>query len=205
MKVKILFIVIIIIICAVFAIRLLSGEDNWMCQNGEWIMHGKPSAPKPTTLCPGAKPIKEVSMKLTSPVFLDNQAIPVDYSCQGKGLRPTLTVTGVPANAKSLAITMDDPDAPMGTFHHWLVWNIPASATEIGALLPLGATEGVNSTGRAGYVAPCPPSGIHRYIFTLYALDTTPDLPKNTMTQTLVAAMAVHVIGKATLTGTFGK
>jgi len=203
MTAKTFFIVIGVILCAVFVLRLISGEDNWICQNGAWVMHGKPTTPKPTKACPGAHLIKEVTMKLTSPVFLDNQPIPIDYSCRGKGMRPTLLIAGVPRKAMSFAITMDDPDAPMGTFHHWLVWNIPVSVTEIGTTLPEGAIEGTNSVGQANYVAPCPPSGTHRYIFTLYALGGTLDLPKTTDTKTLENVLTSRILAKTTLTGLF--
>ncbi len=187
-----------------FGIRLLSGEDNWICVNGTWVMHGKPSAPKPTKACPGGKIQKEETMKLTSPVFQDMQSIPVDYSCRGKGMRPTLVISGVPQGVKSLVLTMDDPDAPMGTFHHWLVWNIPVTDVVSGTLLPEEAIEGVNSAGTSGYVPPCPPSGTHRYIFTLYALNSTLNLPTSSDTKAFQSAIAGHVIAQTTLTGTFG-
>lgn len=203
---KIILISLILATVAIGGIRLFSGEDNWICQNGIWIKHGKPSSSKPSTACPGQKIQKEETMELTSPVFFNNKPIPVDYSCRGSGKRPTLAISGIPSDAKSLALTMDDPDAPTGTFHHWLVWNIPVTTSSIsGASLPKGTVEGTNSAGMAGYVPPCPPSGTHRYIFTLFALKHTLNLPATIDTKTLQSAMTGHIILQTTLTGTFGK
>jgi Raf kinase inhibitor-like YbhB/YbcL family protein len=193
------------IVVVVFFIRFLSGEDDWICRNGQWVVHGHPSSPKPTAVCPGNTERREVNMKLTSPVFSDNQAIPVDYSCRGRGLRPTLEISDIPSEAKVLAITMDDPDAPFGTFHHWLAWNIPIINEITGTVLPKGAVEGVNSSGKTGYVSPCPPSGTHRYIFTLWALDAPLKLSAADGTKSLESAMMNHKVAKTILTGTFGR
>jgi Raf kinase inhibitor-like YbhB/YbcL family protein len=201
---KILLSFIVVVIVAIIGIRVLSGEDNWICVNGMWVMHGKPDAPKPTTACPKKLIQKEVTMKLTSPIFVDGQPIPADYSCKGEGLRPQLIISGVPKEAVSLALTMDDPDAPMGTFHHWLVWNISVGTTEIGSSIPTGSIEGTNSAGRVGYVPPCPPSGTHRYIYSLYTLNSTLNLPAASDSDTLQSAMKSHILEKVTLTGTFG-
>ena len=119
-------------------LRGFTGEDNWICQNGSWVRHGKPSAPKPTKLCMGAK-LRASSMKLTSSAFTDSQAIPRQYSCLGQGINPPLTITGVPSGVNSLALILYDPDAPGGIFHHWILWNIPAQIQEIPAGITLPA------------------------------------------------------------------
>jgi Raf kinase inhibitor-like YbhB/YbcL family protein len=198
------FIIIVLVAATVGVVRFMSGEDNWICVDGTWVMHGKPSAPKPLAACPIKKPQKEETMKLTSPVFGEMQQIPVDYSCRGKGLRPTLEFSGIPQNTKSLALTMDDPDAPVGTFHHWLIWNIPITTEISETSLPQGAVVGTNSTGHVGYVTPCPPSGTHRYIFTLYALDSMLNLPTASDSKVLQTAVSGHSMAQTTLTGTFG-
>jgi Raf kinase inhibitor-like YbhB/YbcL family protein len=136
-----------------------------------------------------AKP--SMGMTLASPAFADNGEIPAKYGCSGGGqaVSPPLTIGGVPASAKSLALMVDDPDAPGGTFTHWLVWNIaPATTTVAEGLTPAGASEGKNGYGKAGWGAPCPPSGEHHYVFTLYALDTaqvasSEEIPKHAVAQ----------------------
>jgi Raf kinase inhibitor-like YbhB/YbcL family protein len=120
-------------------------------------------------------------MKLTSAAFGENQAIPRIYTCEGKDLSPPLVWTGVPANAKSLALIVDDPDAPdpaapRMTWVHWVLYNIPVAASGLpegvaASALPKGALEGLNDWQRTGYGGPCPPIGRHRYFHKLYALD----------------------------------
>lgn len=154
-------------------------------------------------------------MKLTSTAFGENQSIPKLYTCEGKDVSPPLTWSGVPANAKSLALIVDDPDAPdpaapRMTWVHWVLYNIPASATGLaeGAAsggLPKGTLEGTNDWQRTGYGGPCPPIGRHRYFHKLYALDTAlPDLKKPTKAA-LEQAMKGHIIGQTQLIGTYEK
>jgi hypothetical protein len=136
-----------------------------------------------------AKP--SMGMALASPVFTNNGEIPAKYGCSGGGqaVSPPLTISSVPATAKSLALIVDDPDAPGGTFTHWLVWNIAPSTTAIAeGLAPAGASEGKNGYGKSGWGAPCPPLGEHHYIFVLYALDAAQiagadEIPKHTVAQ----------------------
>ena len=117
-------------------------------------------------------------MKILSPAFSQGQPIPTRFTCDGEDVSPALAFEDVPAEAKSLTLICDDPDAPVGVWDHWLLYNIPSSATGLpqGAApdntLPGGATHGLNSWRRIGYGGPCPPSGTHRYYFKLYALDT---------------------------------
>ena len=136
-----------------------------------------------------AKP--SMGMTLASPAFANGGEIPAKYGCSGGGqaVSPPLTIGGVPAQAKSLALIVDDPDAPGGTFTHWLVWNIaPATASVAEGLPPAGASEGKNGYGKSGWGAPCPPSGEHHYVFVLYALDApqiarADEIPKHTVAQ----------------------
>jgi len=112
------------------------------------------------------------AMKITSKDFTHNQSIPSIHTCDGKDLSPQLAWSGVPEGTKSLALSCIDPDAPMGDYIHWFIYNIPAATTEIpqGGPLPAGAQEVVNDFGKTPYGGPCPPSGTHRYFFTIYAL-----------------------------------
>src|SRR3989344_9637449 len=117
-------------------------------------------------------------MKIKSPAFEENQMIPKIYSCDGDGVNPALEISEVPENAHSLALIVDDPDAPNGTFTHWLLWNIPPITREIPQnSFPQGSVQGMNGAGKFGYIAPCPPSGMHRYFFKLYALNRSLDVP----------------------------
>ncbi len=142
-----------------------------------------------------------MTLKLSSPAFADKQGIPSDYTCDGSDRIPPLEISGVPPNAKSLALVMDDPDAPMGTWDHWVVWNIPPATKRIDSE-PEG-TPGKNSWGKTGYGGPCPPSGTHRYYFKLYALDSVLDLPAGSSKAALLSAMRGHILAEASLMGTY--
>ena len=113
--------------------------------------------------------MKELVVK--SPAFEANKQLPKKYCCDGQEINPPLKIDGVPEEAKTLVLIVDDPDAPSGTFDHWVVWNIPASMANIGENTVPGM-EGLNSARAQGYMGPCPPSGTHRYFFKVYALDT---------------------------------
>ena len=112
------------------------------------------------------------AMEITSKDFQHNQSIPAVHTCDGKDISPHLAWSGMPQGTKSFALTCIDPDAPMGDFVHWLIYNIPANASELpqGGPLPAGAQEVANDFGKKPYGGPCPPSGTHRYFFTIYAL-----------------------------------
>jgi len=140
-------------------------------------------------------------MKLISPAFKDGQTIPAAYTCDGADRIVPLEIIDVPKNAVSLALVMDDPDAPMGTWDHWVVWNIPPDTKKIDAQ-PQGIA-GKNSWGRLNYGGPCPPSGTHRYFFKLYALDAMLDLPAGSNKSSLLQAMKGHIIAEATLMGLY--
>ncbi len=146
------------------------------------------------------------NMRLTSLAFADNDLIPVQYTCKGDNINPPLSIGDVPEEARSLVLIVDDPDAPAGTWTHWLAWNIDP---RIGGIeensVPEGAVEGTTDFGSAGYGGPCPPSGTHRYFFRLYALDEQPDISSGSDRKELEKAMDGHVIAKAELVGLFSR
>ena len=143
-------------------------------------------------------------MKLTSPVFRHNGAFPKKFTCNGEGANPALDISDVPDHAKSLALVLRDPDAVEGIFIHWLVWNIDPKTEHIEVdSVPKGAVQGRNTDGKNEYTAPCPPSGTHRYIFTLYALDTRLNLPLSATVEDLNVALDGHVTDKTDLLGLY--
>ena len=143
-------------------------------------------------------------MQLTSPVFLNGKAIPAIYSCDGDELSPPLTIEGVPMQAKSLALVMDDPDAPAGLWVHWVLWNIDPATTRVAqGSVPAGAQQGVNSWQRKGYGGPCPPTGTHRYFFRLFALKQRLDLPGSATAKDLKYAMEGKVLAQCELLGLY--
>lgn len=144
------------------------------------------------------------TLRLSSPAFEHKGAIPLRYTCDGEETSPPLHIGGVPGNARSLALVMEDPDAPRGTFDHWVLWNIPPETQVIAENdWPEQARAGTNSFRKQTYGGPCPPSGMHRYFFTLYALDTRLDLPPGTDKHRLGEAMHGHVLDTAVLMGTY--
>lgn len=142
-------------------------------------------------------------MKITSPEFEDNGNLPREFTCDGLGVSPILNISEVPAEAKSLVLICDDPDAPRGLWTHWIVWDIPPTVTQIPAGNAAGGTEGVNSWPMRGYGAPCPPSGEHRYYFRLYALNSLLELPETADRGQLDQAMQGKVIAQAELMGRY--
>jgi hypothetical protein len=153
------------------------------------------------------------AMALTSPAFEQGKPIPVRFSCEGADVSPALAWTGVPEGTRSLALICDDPDAPGGAWCHWVVYNLPPSVQGLpehvspdDAPADGQASQGGNSWGRLKYAGPCPPPGkAHRYVFTLYALDTTLVMKPGATKDALLNAMARHVMAQAELTGTFGR
>lgn len=149
---------------------------------------------------------KNLDMKIKSSAFVYKEKIPSKYTCDGEDINPPLAIAGVPPGAKSLALVMDDPDAPMGTWVHWLVWNISTKTMQIEEnSVPDNSTEGKNSWGKSEYGGPCPPFGVHRYFFKLYALDTKLNLPSSADVKMLEAEMKNHIIAKAEWMGTYIK
>ncbi|HEX9079163.1 MAG TPA: YbhB/YbcL family Raf kinase inhibitor-like protein [Desulfuromonadaceae bacterium] len=152
----------------------------------------------------GKEAARMTTITLTSPAFSGGGAIPAAYTCDGGDASPPLVIGPVPAGTRSLALVMDDPDAPVGTWVHWVLWNIPPEAREIRENgVPSGASQGRNSWYRVGYGGPCPPSGTHRYFFRLYALDTLLNLGAATTKAELERAMEGHLLGRGELMGTY--
>src|SRR3989442_444678 len=155
-----------------------------------------------------AKPDK-AEIKLTSVAFKDGEPIPRAYTCDGVNISPPLEWSGVPKTAKTIAIVCGDPDAPAGTWVHWVLYNLPADkiglientpATEI---LPGGGLQGTNDFKKIGYGGPCPPSGTHRYFFKLYALDAELSLKSGATKADLEKAMEGHIVSQGRLMGTY--
>ena len=143
------------------------------------------------------------SLTIQSPAFLNDEFIPEEYTCKGANASPELEISGIPDATVSLALIMDDPDAPMGTFDHWVMWNIPVTDKIEKNSSP--GIEGKNSKDETGYTGPCPPSGIHHYNFRVYALDVKLDLPAGSDKATLLKAMDGHILAFGELTGLFKK
>lgn len=146
---------------------------------------------------------EEPMLKIESPAFKNKEKIPAKYTCEGEDHSPPLLIGNIPAKAKSIAIIIDDPDAPMGTFDHWVAWNLPSATTELaeGASAP---SEGVNGFGATRYRGPCPPRGKpHRYFFKVYALDTMLDLAAGSTKAALENAMKGHILSQGELIGLY--
>jgi Raf kinase inhibitor-like YbhB/YbcL family protein len=146
--------------------------------------------------------MKELSLK--SPAFEPNKLIPKKYTCDGENINPPLTIEGIPKETKTLALVVDDPDAPSGTFDHWIVWNIPTSTSKIGENSVPGV-EGMNSAKERSYFGPCPPSGTHRYFFKVYALDAELSLGANSKKKDVEKAMQGHILAKGELIGLYNR
>ncbi len=150
-------------------------------------------------------------MKLTSTAFTNNSPIPARFTCKGDDLSPALTWTDPPAGTKSFALIMDDPDAPMGTWVHWVLFNLPTTSRGLPEGVPTapslkeGGVQGRTSARSTGYHGPCPPSGTHRYYFKLYALDITLALDSTADKAALLESMEGHILAQAELMGTFSK
>ena len=144
-----------------------------------------------------------LGMKLSSPEFEHKSFIPQRFTCQGKGVNPGLIIEGIPEQAKSLALIIDDPDAPGGDFVHWILYDIPVidrikEDTIVGK-------QGLNSLGRLGYVSPCPPTGVHRYFFKIYALDKILNYNEGLSKPELEREISTHLLDKAELIGLYQK
>lgn len=145
-------------------------------------------------------------LDMISPVFREGSPIPPQYTCRGHNVNPPLNIFNVPAGSQSLSLVMHDPDAVGGDFIHWLVWDIlPGTETISVNDVPVGAVQGSNGLGNNKYTGPCPPkgTGTHHYIFDLYALDTTLDLPSGSALTDVIKAQRGHVLDHCSLTGLF--
>jgi len=157
-----------------------------------------------TTNSFGKEVRKMEKLTITSPAFAEGAAMAAIYTCDGDDVSPPLAIGTVPAQTRSLALIMDDPDAPGGMWVHWVMWNIPPQTREIHEnKLPAGVKQGRNDWKRNSYGGPCPPSGTHRYFFKLYALDTTLTLAASTTKTGLERAMKGHILAAGQLMGTY--
>jgi len=142
-------------------------------------------------------------LAITSSVFKNKGVIPAKYTCDGENVNPPLSVEGVPEGTESLVLIVDDPDAPMGTWDHWVVWDIPPTKKIEENSVP--GTEGLNDFGKHSYGGPCPPSDTHRYFFKVYALDTKLDLPSNSRKRNVEKAMEGHILAKGEIIGLYSR
>jgi hypothetical protein len=150
-----------------------------------------------------------IEIVVISAAFTMGGAIPPIYTCHGANISPQISWQHIPTNTESIALICDDPDAPVGDWVHWVVFNIPPDSTGLEentpphAHLPDGSIQGITDFRRPGYGGPCPPSGTHRYFFRVYALDTMLDLKDSATKADLLKAMKGHILGKGELMGTF--
>ena len=144
-----------------------------------------------------------VHMNISSPEFKNNGFIPRKFTCQGKDVSPALIIENIPEGTKGIALIVDDPDAPVGTWVHWVVFNIPIVSEIKEDSIP--GEQGMNDFGRKDYGGPCPPSGTHRYFFKIYALDATLEASKGVNKRTLEKSMQGHILDKAELIGLYKK
>lgn len=151
--------------------------------------------------CLNAESRKEVDMKITSPSFENNSNMPSKFTCEGDDISPCLIIENIPAGAKSLALIVDDPDAPGKTWVHWVVYDIPITNKIDEDTIP--GKQGINDFDRKDWGGPCPPSGIHRYYFKVYALDKTLGLSEGVDKETLEETMDGHILAKAELIGLY--
>ena len=143
----------------------------------------------------------EGKVKLTSPEFQNHQSIPAKFTCEGQDINPSLIIEGIPKDTKTLALIMDDPDAPMGTWVHWVVFDMPVIGRIEENSVP--GKLGVTNSGKQDYHGPCPPSGTHRYFFKIYALDAALNLKEGISKGALEKAMQGHILDKAELIGLY--
>ncbi len=152
----------------------------------------------------GVEGKSESGLNISSPAFEMHGLIPAKYTCDGLNVNPPLVIGGVPSGTKSLALIVDDPDAPMGMWVHWVVWNMNPTTREIKEnSVANGAVEGVNDFRRNAYGGPCPPSGTHRYFFKLYALDAILEISPKTNKAGLESEMKGHVLTKVEFVGIY--
>lgn len=146
-------------------------------------------------------------MQLLSPDFNDGTYIPREFTCEGENVSPNFQINGkAPEGATCYALVMEDPDAPMGTFSHWIFWNMPFATKEFSSeSLPPSVVEGTNRAGKTGYIGPCPPSGTHRYFFKLYALNSSIELKSDAKVEDLHKALNGHIVTETELVGLYEK
>jgi Raf kinase inhibitor-like YbhB/YbcL family protein len=172
-------------------------------------------SPSTESLLPGKEP-RTLAIHIESPAFAGGGIIPKLYTCDGKDVSPPLKWSGIPEGARSIALICEDPDAPRGTWTHWVIFDLPASIGGLGEGVPAQervpvteggetAIQGKNDFGKPGYGGPCPPSGSHRYFFRIYALDTEPGLAPETTRQDLLRSIKGHVLAEGELMSTYSR
>ena len=147
--------------------------------------------------------VAQTTLTIKSTAFANNDFIPPKYTCDGENINPELSIENIPKGTKTFVLIMDDPDAPYGTYTHWIMWNIPVSGKIKENSAP--GVEGKNSAQENKYMGPCPPKGLHHYHFKLYALDCELKLPGNTNKINLLKAMEKHILTKGELIGLYKK
>jgi Raf kinase inhibitor-like YbhB/YbcL family protein len=145
----------------------------------------------------------EKDLIVRSTGFSQNGHIPPRYTCEGEDINPQIEISNIPENTTSLALIMEDPDAPRGVFDHWLVWNIPPTGVIAEQTNP--GISGTNGFGKTGYGGPCPPSGEHRYYFKVYALNIEIDLLEGSDKKSLLRSMEGHILASGSLMGLYKK
>lgn len=141
------------------------------------------------------------NLTISSSAFENEGKIPSKYTCDGEEINPPLKIAGIPDGTQALAVIVEDPDAPKGTFDHWIMWNIPPRGIIKENTIP--GISGHNSAGKTGYHGPCPPSGSHRYYFHVFALDTELDIKAGSEKKVLQQAMEPHILAKGSLMGRY--
>lgn len=196
---------------AVFASILLAacGDDHGQSSEGTGgapASTSQPAASTPrTSEMPTTTPNTPTAITVRSAAFADGEMIPTRYSCRGSNTPPPLNWTGVPPGTASIALVMDDPDAPGGTYTHWVIFNLPPQTSSLaGSNLPAGTKQAQNSGGKTAYLGPCPPSGVHHYRFTVYAQRTSLTLPNGAALQEALTAIKGNATAAGQLTGLFG-
>jgi Raf kinase inhibitor-like YbhB/YbcL family protein len=151
----------------------------------------------------------KMAITVASSAFKEGGMIPAKYTCDGRNVSPPLKWEQAPKDTKSFALISDDPDAPLGVWVHWVMWNIPPEVNELAEGIPAvkelqnGSKQGINDSMQNGYDGPCPPSGTHRYYFKVYALDAMLDLPDKTTKKDLLTAMKYHILAEGSLMGEY--
>jgi hypothetical protein len=187
----------------IFAITILLSLALAGCSTGPQPLPPQPPAQQ--------SPNQKSEIKVTSVAFQQGQPIPRHYTCAGVNISPPLEWSGVPKTAKTIAIVADDPDAPAGTWVHWVLYNLPADNiglvenVPVSETLKAGGFQGKNDFGKIGYGGPCHPSGTHRYFFKLYAVDAELPLKAGATRAELEKALEGHVLGQGQLMGTYAK
>ena len=185
----ILFIIVMLVIIASFVVALSNPRDSVDDNGNQDIINNQDDSMD--------------TLKLTSSAFGNNGEIPSQYTCDGEGINPAFEISGVDANAKSLVLIMDDPDAPSGTWDHWVKFNISTSTTKIKEASEPDGVSGVGTSGNKDYLGPCPPDREHRYFFKLFSLDTELELGEGATKKEVESAMEGHILQKAELIGRY--